>query len=535
MDRANPSYSWDPVALEACDEAILDVPSLLHFVWCGAEPLTEEFRANARDWRREIDQAVLWTDQEFPSAELIEFCRDSDIRLLFIGDVLGSDSPISSYFSHLTDGLFYNYGGASDLIRNEMLDRFGGVYVDFDVPMREEYREALNFSEQRGTYSAVSTGNDLQMSCPGHPIFKRIREEILDRMGKELRKNEWEFFHTVIATGPDALRASESLFEEGDGYTLRSLPETKCSRSSWFRQYKFDSVGPAEMQKLVTQCLVKLAQSPERPDWEHLFYCVDGEVAWVSEVALRYLGDYFPDVLSNVQEIRNYRGPSDMGFLMTLGSIPRAVVCLSADTPQGAIESLVPSDWSNAQYQQGIFPPPAIMTLYEKVDQTTRLVWDGIDPSLRYFKDPSQIPANNPYLKLLGEHLDESVRLDETNMIELRMWDFSAWQKQQTGLARWKCRHREPSEVANAMARYNALAETNGWRLIDIGRDRRFMVDNPRALLHYLSSVESKARFADSLRLETKIDRVVCACVCVFSGLLWVTLYASLGPGFVDE
>lgn len=87
-----------------------DIPKVIHQIWLGDKEIPSAYREWSRSWRRLHPkwEFVLWTDDSLSNFEWASPAN----RALF--------------------GMARNYGERSDILRLEVLHRFGGVCVDFD-------------------------------------------------------------------------------------------------------------------------------------------------------------------------------------------------------------------------------------------------------------------------------------------------------------------------------------------------------------------------------------------------------------------
>lgn len=136
------------------------IPKVMHQIWLGSK-FPERFKSITKKW------LTMHTDWQY------KLWTDKNIKDLF---------PLHNqkYFDESK-----NYGEKSDLLRYEILYRFGGVYVDIDY-------ECINsFNVLNHTYefyagmeplrlSPLSIGNSIIGSKAGHPILKECIETIKD-------------------------------------------------------------------------------------------------------------------------------------------------------------------------------------------------------------------------------------------------------------------------------------------------------------------------------------------------------------------
>lgn len=147
------------------------VPRVFHQIWVGHKPLPDEFRAYQETWLRHHPawELKLWTEDNLP----VELRRPEARDRLRHG------------------------AERSDILRLELLWRFGGVYVDTDfecLRSLEPLIDGLEFFLAEIGFGRIN--NAFMGSVPGH--------EILDRALDELRPRE---FHGVdkAAAGPEFL------------------------------------------------------------------------------------------------------------------------------------------------------------------------------------------------------------------------------------------------------------------------------------------------------------------------------------------
>ncbi len=152
----------------------LKIPKIIHMVWLGS-PLPETFQKYidswvekhvGRDW-----QFKLWTDEDVKTFPLI-----------------------NQKFYDATD----NYGVKSDLLKWEIVYRYGGVYVDVDFECYQPL-DVLHYTYDFYTgiqpldTQYLQLGAALFGACPGHPILKHCIDSI---------KDDWEKKGAPAKSGP---------------------------------------------------------------------------------------------------------------------------------------------------------------------------------------------------------------------------------------------------------------------------------------------------------------------------------------------
>lgn len=133
------------------------IPRILHRIWLGPAPMPELFKDYAESWRRHNPdwELRLWTDEALPELT----CPEAYARAR-------------------------NPAERSDVVRYELLRRFGGVYVDTDVeckrslePLIEGVRAFAGF-ERPGRVGTGVVG-----SVADHPAMDRMVYAMRGRVG----------------------------------------------------------------------------------------------------------------------------------------------------------------------------------------------------------------------------------------------------------------------------------------------------------------------------------------------------------------
>jgi mannosyltransferase OCH1-like enzyme len=165
------------------------IPHTLHQVWVGPEPLPDEFKRYRRSWERRHPgwEVRLWTEENLPP----DFRRPEAYERLRV--------PAER----------------SDIIRLEVLYRFGGVYVDTDFECRRSIEPLIEGVEFFTAFLKPGRVNNAVIGAtPGH--------RILDRALTELRPREFHgydkhaagplFFDRLIKDYPEITIFSPELF-----------------------------------------------------------------------------------------------------------------------------------------------------------------------------------------------------------------------------------------------------------------------------------------------------------------------------------
>ena len=134
------------------------IPRVIHRVWLGSDPLPEEFEHYGKTWKQHHPEweMRLWTDSNLPELrfpEAFERCR--------------------------------NHGERSDVLRSELLARFGGLYVDTDVECRRPIEPLIGDASAFCAWVRPGRiGSAVLGAVPGHPAIDRLLTEMQSRVGE---------------------------------------------------------------------------------------------------------------------------------------------------------------------------------------------------------------------------------------------------------------------------------------------------------------------------------------------------------------
>jgi inositol phosphorylceramide mannosyltransferase catalytic subunit len=131
------------------------IPCIFHLIWLGS-PVPRGYRLLVKrlkelhpTWR-----VKLWTD-----ADVVD------------GSIAGIPLVNHTAFTWAT-----NYGEKSDILRYEILARYGGIYMDGDFDVRRPFHDLVcscSFFTGLAYNSSVEVYNGLVGCTPGHPIIQR--------------------------------------------------------------------------------------------------------------------------------------------------------------------------------------------------------------------------------------------------------------------------------------------------------------------------------------------------------------------------
>jgi mannosyltransferase OCH1-like enzyme len=131
------------------------IPRVFHQIWVGEQPFPDDFRPLVETWARHHPEweLRLWTDENLPDGlrpEIYELLRHPAER--------------------------------ADMLRLELLHRFGGVYIDVDFECLKPIDALLEgVSAFLGALDSGRVSNAIIGSQPGHELFERAVRELRPR------------------------------------------------------------------------------------------------------------------------------------------------------------------------------------------------------------------------------------------------------------------------------------------------------------------------------------------------------------------
>jgi len=173
------------------------IPLTIHQIWFG-NPMPEQYQEWQSEWKQKHPdwEFILWDEkkvkEEFPNG-------------LYNQKTFDAAQNIS------------NYAKMADVLRYEVLNKFGGLYIDCDAECFERF-DALHcafdfYAGLEEMSSFVEVGNTVIGSRANHPVLQGVMEIVksyedngpsLDILGVPDPRNQ-EIMRTLITTGPIAL------------------------------------------------------------------------------------------------------------------------------------------------------------------------------------------------------------------------------------------------------------------------------------------------------------------------------------------
>jgi mannosyltransferase OCH1-like enzyme len=201
------------------------IPRIIHRIWLGSEPLPDEFGEYGDSWRRQHPdwEMRLWTDDDLPEV--------SDVETL-----ARARTPAER----------------ADVVRLELLRRFGGVYTDTDVECQRSLEPLIAGVSAFACFSRPGhVGTAVIGSVPGHPALERAVREVSGRVGEGHIGDVAgpKYFTRLVADFPDIVVFDQATFypfrssepylrgkKYPDAYTIHHWSATWKSREAYAEQ-----------------------------------------------------------------------------------------------------------------------------------------------------------------------------------------------------------------------------------------------------------------------------------------------------------
>lgn len=206
------------------------IPKCIHQIWVGPKPLPSYFWQYKKSWKQKHPdwEYCLWTDKE---VETLDF----ELKDLYLAS--------------------NNWGEKSDILRAELLDRFGGLYVDIDfenfqafdeLHMKYDFYAGLE-PPHRGDVTMPAphlvVSDALVGARPGHPIIKKW---------KELMRARWSHLESLYPDGPKRILL-RTFFPFGEAVALH-IKDPECANivfpPTYFFPLTFSHVSKGRLKKL---------------------------------------------------------------------------------------------------------------------------------------------------------------------------------------------------------------------------------------------------------------------------------------------
>lgn len=169
--------------IEQSKQAQTGIPKIIHQIWVGPNTPPAHFKA----WQESI--LALHPDWEY------KLWTDKDVAELTMINQRHYDAET-------------NYGAKADILRLELLDQFGGVYIDIDFQFLKPLDQLhslcdfyIGFFQVIYMRGRARINNGILASAQGHPIVKTLIEEIGKNRDQYPDLSSWSGI--LARNGPD--------------------------------------------------------------------------------------------------------------------------------------------------------------------------------------------------------------------------------------------------------------------------------------------------------------------------------------------
>ena len=189
----------------AQEASIARIPHIIHHIWLGKK-MPAEYEVYRKSWIQHHPEwlFIFWADSpiNFDQGEIVITSFDELTEWINTPDKNTRMCVVDVRSLVFDNRPFYdqakNYGEKSDILKWEIVYRYGGVYVDTDFECLRSvdfFHSAYDFYTgiQPLDTGCVQLGAALYGATPGHPILKRCVEDI---------KRNQHIQQIVLKTGP---------------------------------------------------------------------------------------------------------------------------------------------------------------------------------------------------------------------------------------------------------------------------------------------------------------------------------------------
>lgn len=182
----------------------LRIPKIVHIMWLGGK-LPEEYHRYVESWKQHHPNwtILFWTDNSLNydqgTKTLYTFDElEQKLKTIREGERLVVDTAHLSFDNRIFYDEAINYGEKSDILKWEIVYRFGGMYVDTDFECLQPFDKYVHTYDfytgiQPLDTNMVQLGAALYAGIPHHPIMKACVETI---------KYNQHIKQIIVKTGP---------------------------------------------------------------------------------------------------------------------------------------------------------------------------------------------------------------------------------------------------------------------------------------------------------------------------------------------
>lgn len=217
-----------------------NIPKIIHFIWLGKNAcpkfpfLRPEIEYNDGQETLEWNECVQSWKFHHPTSKGWEVVVWTEDNIIDDNDTSGSidatktfvlkQSEMPNKDAYLQTLQIENYGAASDILRLDILNKFGGIYADVDYfcvgCLDDIVSTQVQFFCGASNTGCVELNNGM-MACQkgGHPILTEMIDSIRDYFDNELAKETTQeaavsmLSSFLDATTLNALKSTQSAFE----------------------------------------------------------------------------------------------------------------------------------------------------------------------------------------------------------------------------------------------------------------------------------------------------------------------------------
>ena len=177
----------------------MSLPKLLHRIWLGNGPVTEDLMEWEDGWRGRCPgwEFRVWSDEDV-QANLEKFITGPVLAEIYRLKDAGRVDP--TFMKQLW------FGVAPDLLRYEIMRLYGGVYIDWDVEIRRPFLDHLppdHFIYANELHGRP--GSFFLASPPGHRVSRILCEGLAGFLEAGLLTRIGGTWDIPAVTGPEAL------------------------------------------------------------------------------------------------------------------------------------------------------------------------------------------------------------------------------------------------------------------------------------------------------------------------------------------
>lgn len=202
------------------------IPKLIHFIWLGPRDFPESSIKNLISWKNLHPnwQIYFWTDSLM-----------RDIPIPGVEKKIISDIDLKELKKHFDSS--NNYGKKSDILRYQILEDYGGIYVDHDVYCYQKfdnvvYKYDFFCGMQPIIRNEINDSSIIPCNCligaiPLHPIIQQTIKNVDFLINEQLKTQLYvENYSTVITSTFAAFY--DAIFEHSETNQLTNIVFPSC-------------------------------------------------------------------------------------------------------------------------------------------------------------------------------------------------------------------------------------------------------------------------------------------------------------------